>query len=99
MTYHTTSNLVSAYRIANLLQLYLTGEISSAIESDSKTQSVIELTDGWYRIFATVDKVLQRAVTKGKVKIGSKLSICGAQVKKWEREPTRFFTSNYNHFC
>ncbi|RUS19357.1 hypothetical protein BC937DRAFT_87614 [Endogone sp. FLAS-F59071] len=63
------------------------GEISNGIESDSKTRSVLELTDGWYRIFATVDKVLQRAVVKGKIKIGSKLSICGAQLSG-STEPT-----------
>ncbi|KAI9494923.1 BRCA2, oligonucleotide/oligosaccharide-binding, domain 1-domain-containing protein [Zychaea mexicana] len=38
------------------------------------------LTDGWYQINAVTDPRLERAIAKGKVSIGSKLSICGAQL-------------------
>ena len=38
----------------------------------------LELTDGWYRIHATLDKVLSSRVLEGKIKVGSKLTFSGA---------------------
>lgn len=40
----------------------------------------LELTDGWYRIRSNVDKTLQSACQRGKIVVGSKLSIVGARV-------------------
>lgn len=40
----------------------------------------LELTDGWYRINAEIDECLVRAVNKGVIVIGRKISICGARV-------------------
>jgi len=40
----------------------------------------IELTDGWYRIRAKIDKTLQSACERGKLIVGSKLAIAGARV-------------------
>lgn len=39
----------------------------------------LELTDGWYRIYAEVDPCLTRAVEKGRITVGQKLAICGAK--------------------
>ncbi|GAA5833550.1 hypothetical protein JCM5353_007958, partial [Sporobolomyces roseus] len=41
----------------------------------------IELTDGWYRIQAKVDKTLQSACERGKLIVGSKLAISGARLE------------------
>ncbi|RUP24650.1 BRCA2, oligonucleotide/oligosaccharide-binding, domain 1-domain-containing protein [Jimgerdemannia flammicorona] len=57
--------------------------IFPATECDASSRTcpfLLELTDGWYRIYASIDTALQRAVSKEKIKIGSKLAICGAQV-------------------
>jgi breast cancer 2 susceptibility protein len=40
----------------------------------------LDLTDGWYRIRATYDGALAKAVDKGTIKIGSKIAISGARV-------------------
>ncbi|CAJ0842379.1 3118_t:CDS:2 [Entrophospora sp. SA101] len=52
--------------------------IDDKIPIDSKLS--LELTDGWYKIHACIDPPLQRAIMKSKIKIGSKLEICGAKV-------------------
>ncbi|KAI9248297.1 hypothetical protein BDA99DRAFT_446266 [Phascolomyces articulosus] len=38
------------------------------------------LTDGWYQIKAVTDSRMERAIARGKLVIGSKLAICGAQL-------------------
>lgn len=40
----------------------------------------LELTDGWYRIRAAVDDSMARAITKGRITVGRKLSLSGAKV-------------------
>ncbi|CAH1768098.1 8223_t:CDS:2, partial [Entrophospora sp. SA101] len=52
--------------------------IDDKIPIDSKFS--LELTDGWYKIHTCIDPPLQRAIMKSKIKIGSKLEICGAKV-------------------
>lgn len=54
--------------------------IPTALEEDETP--FVELTDGWYRIRATIDKALHRAVQRGRVKVGSKLAISGARVSQ-----------------
>ncbi|KEI39015.1 uncharacterized protein L969DRAFT_24577 [Mixia osmundae IAM 14324] len=41
----------------------------------------LELSDGWYRIRATIDAALLRAIAKGKLKTGSKIAISEARLK------------------
>lgn len=41
----------------------------------------LDLTDGWYRIRATTDDCLARAVTRGKIRVGRKLAISGARLE------------------
>ncbi|KAM0788329.1 hypothetical protein ACM66B_001471 [Microbotryomycetes sp. NB124-2] len=48
--------------------------------SDSKRASSLEMTDGWYRINASIDGTLQNAVHRGKIVVGSKLLIVGAKL-------------------
>lgn len=38
------------------------------------------LTDGWYQVPACIDFRMERAIDKNKLKVGLKLSICGAQI-------------------
>lgn len=40
----------------------------------------LQLSDGWYQVPACVDLRIEKAITKKKLKVGSKLSICGASV-------------------
>lgn len=40
----------------------------------------LELTDGWYRIRANVDRTLKSACERGKIVVGCKLAIAGAKV-------------------
>ena len=40
----------------------------------------LELTDGWYKIRAEVDGAIARAVRRRKIRLGTKLLICGARV-------------------
>ena len=47
----------------------------------SAMRPFLELTDGWYRINAEVDDCLVRAIDKGKIMVGRKLSVFGARVR------------------
>ncbi|ORY90596.1 BRCA2, oligonucleotide/oligosaccharide-binding, domain 1-domain-containing protein [Syncephalastrum racemosum] len=51
-----------------------------------KSHVRLVLTDGWYEIPASIDHRMERAISRRKIAIGSKLSICGAQLIG-EREP------------
>ena len=42
----------------------------------------LELTDGWYPMRAAIDSVLSHCVSQGKIYVGMKLQIHGAQVRK-----------------
>ncbi|PWN39841.1 hypothetical protein IE81DRAFT_294234 [Ceraceosorus guamensis] len=51
--------------------------IAKDLEADEAP--FLELTDGWYRIRATIDEPMRRAVLRGLIKVGVKLSISGAR--------------------
>lgn len=40
----------------------------------------LEVTDGWYRLRATVDPPLARAISRGVVRVGRKIAVAGAKV-------------------
>ena len=42
----------------------------------------LELTDGWYRLRASVDSPMARAIGRGIIRTGRKLGIAGARVRK-----------------
>lgn len=42
----------------------------------------LEVTDGWYRLSAEVDDPLERAIRKGTVRVGSKISVIGCRVSE-----------------
>lgn len=48
--------------------------------ADVKTPTILELTDGWYSIDAHCDPALQQLVSDGKVFVGLKLVIAGAEL-------------------
>jgi breast cancer 2 susceptibility protein len=47
---------------------------------DSNRVPELEMSDGWYRLRATVDPTLARAISRGLIRIGRKIGIAGAQV-------------------
>ncbi|KAI0640038.1 hypothetical protein C8Q77DRAFT_1214381 [Trametes polyzona] len=47
----------------------------------------LEVTDGWYRLRATVDMPLARAIRRGRISIGTKLAISGARLSGDRKEP------------
>ncbi|CAG8561252.1 9745_t:CDS:10 [Paraglomus occultum] len=55
-------------------------EDSAIIDTTPDVYYGIELTDCWYKIRAYIDQPLQRAILKSKLRIGSKLEICGAKL-------------------
>ncbi|GAA6011243.1 hypothetical protein JCM10207_008275 [Rhodosporidiobolus poonsookiae] len=63
--------------------------ISSAPDADPTLVIVgLELTDGWYRIRASIDKTLQSACERGKIVVGSKLAVQGAKLVSAKSEGT-----------
>ncbi|KAI8813652.1 BRCA2, oligonucleotide/oligosaccharide-binding, domain 1-domain-containing protein [Cladochytrium replicatum] len=52
----------------------------SEIHPQSNGSVELDLTDGWYKIRASIDKALQRAVDKEKIFVGMKLRIAQAQL-------------------
>ncbi|KAI8087399.1 BRCA2, oligonucleotide/oligosaccharide-binding, domain 1-domain-containing protein [Thamnidium elegans] len=55
-------------------------EIRSAIQYNTSSKYRLQLSDGWYQVPACIDLRIEKAITKKKLKIGSKISICGASV-------------------
>ena len=43
-------------------------------------QGLLELTDGWYSITASLDAPLTRLVAAHRIQVGDKLCICGAEL-------------------
>jgi breast cancer 2 susceptibility protein len=45
-----------------------------------ETLPELEVTDGWYKLRAKVDRVLARAVRRGVLRVGRKIEVVGARV-------------------
>ncbi|WVF68272.1 hypothetical protein IAT40_003037 [Kwoniella sp. CBS 6097] len=50
-------------------------------QGEEAEKCFLELSDGWYRIRAIIDDCLTRAVKKGKIAVGKKLSVTGAKLE------------------
>ncbi|KAI9219848.1 BRCA2, oligonucleotide/oligosaccharide-binding, domain 1-domain-containing protein, partial [Blastocladiella britannica] len=48
--------------------------------STSSQQYLLELSDGWHSVVATVDTTLESAIRRGKLRVGSKISVVGASL-------------------
>ncbi|KAI8388854.1 uncharacterized protein BYT42DRAFT_249628 [Radiomyces spectabilis] len=67
--------------VADIVDLKADSNHQAASPSMGKALTCkLVLTDGWYEIPAMMDARMQRAVETRKLKIGHKLSICGAQL-------------------
>ncbi|QRV80418.1 DNA recombinational repair protein BRCA2 [Ceratobasidium sp. AG-Ba] len=53
----------------------------SDIQMRNDEEAEFELTDGWYKIRALPDKVLSRAVRRGKLVVGRKIAVAGARLE------------------
>lgn len=53
---------------------------SAAVQNNTSSKYRLQLSDGWYQVPACIDLRMEKAITKKKLKIGSKLSICGASI-------------------
>ncbi|PKI84953.1 hypothetical protein MVES_000917 [Malassezia vespertilionis] len=49
--------------------------------SEEPATTILQLTDGWYRIRAALDAPLTRAVERGKIRVGQKLGITAAKLE------------------
>lgn len=47
----------------------------------------LEVTDGWYRLRAQVDRPMARAIRKGTIKIGRKIGVAGARLSSERKDP------------
>ncbi|KAI0931562.1 hypothetical protein AcV5_004980 [Taiwanofungus camphoratus] len=47
----------------------------------------LEVTDGWYRLRASVDGPLQRATQRGVIRVGRKIAVAGARLVSERKEP------------
>lgn len=65
----------------------------SLIESSGTTSS-LELTDGWYSVRAELDGVLSYRVSKGAIRVGTKLAICGARLDGNAVDPVEVLMAN-----
>lgn len=43
-----------------------------------RKSTILELSDGWYRIQAQLDNILAQAIQRGRIRVGQKLAIMGA---------------------
>ncbi|KAI0778800.1 hypothetical protein BD413DRAFT_511860 [Trametes elegans] len=58
----------------------------------------LEVTDGWYRLRATVDPPLARAIRRGRICIGSKLAVSGAKLSGDRKEACEILDAYENTF-
>lgn len=54
----------------------------------------LELTDGWYRVRASIDSCLRSACERGKIVVGAKLGISGAKVSTVIMLLSHFYLTN-----
>ncbi|GBE77572.1 hypothetical protein SCP_0104510 [Sparassis crispa] len=47
----------------------------------------LEVTDGWYRLRAVVDAPLERAIRRGKIRVGRKIAVASARLVSERKEP------------
>ncbi|PCH34230.1 hypothetical protein WOLCODRAFT_135579 [Wolfiporia cocos MD-104 SS10] len=47
----------------------------------------LELTDGWYRLRATFDGPLERAIHRGVIRVGRKIAVSNARLESERKEP------------
>ncbi|EIM83586.1 uncharacterized protein STEHIDRAFT_62664, partial [Stereum hirsutum FP-91666 SS1] len=47
----------------------------------------LEMTDGWYKLRATVDPPLARAIERGAIRVGRKIAVAGAKLSTGKSEP------------
>lgn len=56
-------------------------EVTNEVRGNFKTsQRTLELTDGWYSVFAVTDHAMFDHINSKKVTVGTKLLICGAEI-------------------
>ncbi|KAI9322557.1 BRCA2, oligonucleotide/oligosaccharide-binding, domain 1-domain-containing protein [Dichotomocladium elegans] len=64
------------------------GHASESNQSHDSKKYELLLSDGWYQVTAVADTRLERAISRGRLTIGYKLAICGAQTNVFPRAPT-----------
>ncbi|KAI0368834.1 hypothetical protein BV20DRAFT_968597 [Pilatotrama ljubarskyi] len=63
-----------------------------------ETVPELEVTDGWYRLRASVDMPLARAIRRGRICIGTKLAVSGAKLSGDRKEACEILEA-YDNTC
>lgn len=66
--------------VAQILRFRSKGNGQEPGKSKVTEEIRLELTDGWYGVPAVIDTILQTLVANEKIRVGSKLLICNAQI-------------------
>lgn len=66
--------------VAQILRFRSKGDGQQTGKNTVTEEIRLELTDGWYGIPAVIDTILQTFVANEKIRVGSKLLICNAQI-------------------
>lgn len=67
-------------------------------EVKEQSRPELVLTDGWYKIRAKIDASLSKAVSRRKVRVGTKLEIIGARLDAQRKDPDDVLKS-FNSSC
>ncbi|KAI8974756.1 BRCA2, oligonucleotide/oligosaccharide-binding, domain 1-domain-containing protein [Pilobolus umbonatus] len=54
--------------------------IKTPVHAYTSSKYLLQLTDGWYTVFACIDERMERTIQQNRLHIGHKLSICGSQL-------------------
>ncbi len=66
--------------VAQILRFRSKGNSQEPGEKADTEEIRLELTDGWYGVPTVIDTILQTLVVNDKIRVGSKLFICNAQI-------------------
>ncbi|KAH6917048.1 BRCA2, oligonucleotide/oligosaccharide-binding, domain 1-domain-containing protein [Coprinopsis sp. MPI-PUGE-AT-0042] len=64
------------------------------IEGERDSYPELEVTDGWYRLPAQIDRAMEKALRKGTIRVGRKLATVGAKLTSEKKEPAEILEAS-----